>query len=313
MRHRTRVKRWHDPRMSMDQLLDRIMAKFTPATPIRVVVPSSDKASAKRYARVEKARAKVQGIRDRRRFKTAPVPTGEVRVVVSEDTSGTIFPKTVLEWSPEIDEEIFKDGANNSKIGGDVLVGRLRGAKIFTLALEERATCPRSCHMWTKCMGNACHLTRRWKDTPALREAIARDLDAMCAQHEKVLIRLHVLGDFVDGAYLGLWEDALDRNDNLNVFGFTAHRPDSDMGRAIAMVRGDFGMRFAIRHSGTEGQWGCTTIDHPTEAPHIDRGSSRGIVCPEQRSAMGDIRDEVHCGSCGICWKSQSEIVFIEH
>ena len=48
-------------------------------------------------------------------------------------------------------ENVLKCGRNNSKIGGDVLVGRLRGARIFTLTLEERATCPRSCAMWRAC------------------------------------------------------------------------------------------------------------------------------------------------------------------
>src|SRR5262245_38746167 len=45
-------------------------------------------------------------------------------------------------------ERLLIDGANNRKIGGRVTKGALRGVPVFTLTLEERATCPRTCVHW---------------------------------------------------------------------------------------------------------------------------------------------------------------------
>ena len=38
--------------------------------------------------------------------------------------------------------------SKNKKLGKVVKVGRLQGARIFTLTLEERATCPTTCAHW---------------------------------------------------------------------------------------------------------------------------------------------------------------------
>lgn len=276
-----------------------------------------DNVNRRAFQRAEKGRAKVAAIRDRHRVKHPPVPTGEAGATVPAESEGTIFPSKVADWTPGTDEPILKDGANIAKIGGDVLVGRLRGAKIFTLTLEERATCPRSCIHWQTCMGNRMVKSRRWRDSPAFRDALMREVDAVCAEHDKVLIRLHILGDFIDAEYLDLWRLALARNDNLSIFGFTAHEPGTPLGDAIARMRDDpdqgFGLRFAVRHSGREGRWGSTVIDHPTEARHIDRAATRAVVCPEQVAAMNGEGQADHCGACGLCWKGATEIVFVQH
>ena len=81
-----------------------------------------------------RAAAGVVRVRDRRRFKLTPVADGIISVLAPANATGTIFRSRVEEIG---DAPVFKDGAWNSKIGGDVLVGRLRGAKIFTLTLEE--------------------------------------------------------------------------------------------------------------------------------------------------------------------------------
>ena len=42
------------------------------------------------------------------------------------------------------------------------------------------------------------------------------------------------------------------------------------------------------------------------------------VICPEQRDAMKGFVNFTHCGSCGLCWKSDPKsfgrpIVFYEH
>ncbi len=48
----------------------------------------------------------------------------------------------------------LKSGGNNRKIGGVILKGHWKGFPIYGLTLEERATCPTSCHHWRSCYGN---------------------------------------------------------------------------------------------------------------------------------------------------------------
>ena len=70
-------------------------------------------------------------------------------------------------------------GHSNVKIGRDVRKGKLfRGYWIFTLTLEERATCPRSCFHWDTCYGNNMPFSKRINhtDSAALHRAIHSQL-----------------------------------------------------------------------------------------------------------------------------------------
>lgn len=259
--------------------------------------------------RAANSRAKVAQIRDRRRFKEVPAPTGQTNRFAAASATGTVFPHTVLDWSPSVGETILKDGAHNAKIGGDVAIGHLAGAKIFTLSLEERATCPRDCLHWRSCYGNNMNRARRWRHSLRFELALDKEVRALCVTHDLVLIRLHVLGDFPNFGYLKLWIKLLDDLPNLNVFGFSAWKPDTEIGAGIVRVREELGTRFAVRTSGMTGKWGSFTLDMPTERARI----GDAIVCPEQRSAMGDIKPGIHCGNCGACWRGDKPITFIEH
>lgn len=272
----------------------------------RLRSPSSggDKAAQKKAERAERA---IEEVKDRRRFKQAPVAMGRPAKLAPASATGTLFPTRVFE--PTDAEPVLKDGSSNSKIGGDVLVGWLRGARIVTLTLEERATCPRSCPIWTGCYGNTSQHYRRWRHGPALEARIVDEITTLCATHEKVLVRLHVLGDFYSANYARLWSSLLRSLPGLAVFGFTAHRPDSEIGSIIGHMRDEFGMRCAIRHSGMTGRWGSFTIDFQTRKKRI----GDAIVCPEQRDAYEGLGRSRHCGNCAVCWSSDAPIAFVEH
>lgn len=261
-----------------------------------------DKAAAKRKARVatglEKlARIRAAKITDRRRFKDTPVPLGIPNRTVVKTTTGTIFPNMVRDVIPG--QPVLVDGASNSKIGGDVRVGWLKGAKIFTLTLEERATCPSYCPLWQTCYGNSMNWSIRWRPGPVLEAQIEADVKRLTDLHGRILVRLHILGDFPDKTYVHLWRRLLREYPGLNVFGFTAHRDDTDMGQAIAGIRSDFPRRFNIRHSGRSGPWGSIT----TDMVEIDRPMILDVaMCLEQRDAMSGGKKGMHCGDCGLCW-----------
>lgn len=61
----------------------------------------------------------------------------------------TIFPTTVRPES-EVDKAL-KSGFNSAKIGAVVRKGRWKDLPVYSLTLEERATCPRSCRHWRSC------------------------------------------------------------------------------------------------------------------------------------------------------------------
>ncbi|MBL3569922.1 hypothetical protein BV509_01045 [Rhodovulum sulfidophilum] len=267
-------------------------------------IQAHDKAAAKRIAQADRKRA---AIRDRRRFKTGVVADGRYAKMVPADATCTVHGHMLAD--PGDGEAVLKNGAMNAKIGGDVLVGRLRGARIFTLTLEERATCPRSCAHWRGCYGNAMHYARRWRHGPALEAALRRELSDLCAAHDLVLIRLHVLGDFYSLDYVALWHAALRTHRGLAVFGFTAHPDDSEIGRAIRFLREAHHDRFMIRHSGRTGVWGSFDITDPEPEKRI----GDAIVCPEQRAANRGDREGVHCGTCAVCWSTDRPIAFIRH
>lgn len=209
-------------------------------------------------------------------------------------------------------KNVLVSGHCNVKIGRDVRKGRLfRGYWIYTLSLEERATCPRTCSHWTTCYGNNMPYAKRvdHRDPIALERALQRDIGALLAQVGKhrtqrlgVLIRLHALGDFFDEQYVEFWANMLTQYDNLACFGYTAWPPDSQIGQEIMTVKRQFGSRFAIRWSNGGQHDDCTVpIYQESECP------PGAFVCPEQTG-----RSEA-CGKCGLCWNTTRNVAFLEH
>lgn len=200
---------------------------------------------------------------------------------------------------------VLVSGFSNAKIGRDVRKGPLRGYWIYTLTLEERATCPRTCRHWISCYGNNMPFAARFdhRDPDALQAAIERDVAALLGVRGRrgVLVRLHALGDFFSPSYVDFWSRLLDRNPRLSVFGYTAREPKSVIGRRITRAKVRHGSRFAIRWSNGGRDSDCTVsvraVDEPVNA----------VVCPEQTGATRA------CATCGFCWGSTRNVAFIEH
>ena len=268
------------------------------------------KADVKRAEAREKKRsvvvANAQEARDRRRFKSSPVPTGAPAVVTEAERS--IFPGTVT-----AEGTALKDGAHNSKIGGDVLVGFLKGVRILTLTLEERATCPRSCAQWKSCYGNAMPQAHRQRHGPELEARLAAELEEHLAAAPAVLVRLHVLGDFYSTEYVRFWWDQLQKHTGLHCFGFTAWAPDTPIGGEVARTRWFFPSRFMIRHSGLSGPMGAVVLSGTPDPDEIPPTVGDIVVCPEQRDALQEEPRGKHCGSCAVCWETERPILFVQH
>lgn len=211
----------------------------------------------------------------------------------------TLFPSRVFD--PDEVGRVLKDGHQSRKIGKFVDKGPRRGWPIFTLTLEERATCPRSCKAWGICYGNNMQAAERISAGPALEEAIWNELLQLQFYHPRgFMVRLHVLGDFYGLDYVHLWQRALKAFPALHVFGFTAHDIESPIGAALyAMAVADW-QRFAIRFSGLAAvELGSVLQGNP--------GFDQAIQCPAQTEATDC------CATCGICWHSKRTIGFERH
>lgn len=211
----------------------------------------------------------------------------------------TLFPSTVLHSS--LLPRLLKSGANSRKTGKMVTKGRWAGMPIFTLTLEERATCPRSCQQWNACYGNNMHLADRIIADAVMRRRLRDEVEALASAHPAgFVVRLHILGDFPDVAYVNLWAHMLGRFTALRVFGYTAHDPESEIGRAIMALSFDFYDRCRVRFSGTdEDGLGALVIDSAADSKHV--------VCPAQTGATDC------CGTCGLCWTMDRVVEFVRH
>lgn len=218
----------------------------------------------------------------------------------------TIFSSRVV--APEDAPRLLISGQNNSKIGRIVTVGDWKGYPLYTLTLEERATCATSCHHYASCMGNSMHWPRRHKHGPMLEAMLWSEIAVLQNRHAKgFVVRLHILGDFYSPDYVAHWRAWLSDFPALHVFGFTARSPFSPIGRAVMALREDFPDRFCIRWSMPASSFDDTisgvAITIPPGAP-VPKGA---FACPAQK------KDEKCCARCAACWQSTKAVAFIEH
>ena len=208
----------------------------------------------------------------------------------------TIHPKTVKPLS-DYTSRLLKPASGNAKLGaGSNLItkGKWSGMPMYTLTLEERSTCSRTCQQWDRCFGNNMGFAHRISSAePELLEMRLNDeLDYLARKHPQgFVIRLHVLGDFYSTDYVNFWANALRAYPSLHVFGYT-HRTDGPIADAIAdNLQNE---RAWIRWSDRGG-------------PMSANVHGEGITCPEQTGKTSS------CLTCGLCWTTTKAIAFIEH
>ena len=213
----------------------------------------------------------------------------------------TLFPVRVE--ADAAANRLLVSGFNSKKIGATVAKGAWRGMPIFTLTLEERATCPRSCRHWHDCFGNKMQWARRVRTDRDLVPRLGGELAALQrAFPGGFVVRLHVLGDFFAIAYARRWLAWLRRFPALRVFGYTAWPASTALGRLLRAAGNRLWPRFAMRTS-------SNTL--PTRAAETiafgDEARPGSIVCPAQTG-----RTEC-CATCALCWATRRNIAFLRH
>lgn len=219
----------------------------------------------------------------------------------------TIFPKTVVE--PD-GQPLLKSGKHSSKIGDRVTRGPWNVLSIYTLTLEERATCSPNCHHLRTCMGNGMPMAVRFRHGPALEAKLGEELAMLERRHGRgFVVRLHVLGDFYSVEYVSKWLHWMNDFPLMRVYGYTNRQRSTAIGMMIDRMNALFPARFRVRFS----------VIAPTGAPGEtatawagpeDARQGGAILCPAQLS------DDVACGSCGLCWLPKvwaRPVMFLPH
>ena len=196
---------------------------------------------------------------------------------------------------------MLKPGSNNAKLGFKITSPKWKGKRLYSLTLEERTTCPASCHHWDDCYGNNMPFAHRFK-TPNIDLFLEKEIAELMEKHkEGIVIRLHVLGDFFSVEYVRFWREMLFEYPKLCIFGYTGREDATLIGREIWMMNNQFNERCVIRSSRSkeyDSAWSYAA-EESFEGP--------SFVCPEQTGKLPS------CAACGLCWSVPKTVKFLSH
>ena len=225
----------------------------------------------------------------------------------------TIYPKTVytinsLEDYNTYGHKLLKQ-SNNKKLGKVVGRGKFVKKPHYSLSLCEREMgCPKSCHHWDSCYGNNMPFAHRFRTSSdeVFTKILEEEIFYLLKKHKfGIHIRLHVLGDFFSKYYINFWRSILWSFDRVSVYGYTAHKPTSKLGKQINDAIYQIGFdRFAIRFSNSDVELSANSTEYKPKK----NVSFKPIVCLEQENKVAN------CVSCGVCWNSKAkQILFKTH
>ena len=254
----------------------------------------------------------------------------------------TKFPTSVLEMAKEKRNlNVIKPAINNFKLSEykhstvQVQNSPFFGYEMGTITLEERATCNPDCIHFdseadTPCYGDNMHRAKRYIfDTQRFLADIDRIMNKRKVKASGFLLRNNILGDFHSIEQVEAFITALDRYENLVIFGYTrtyGKAVDIRLEQSIlSLSKHD---RYYLWFSGltveTEGLYIKAIASNPSAlsdrnplVPEMDDRNEL-FTCPAQRNDKA-INS---CAACGICFnpsivKNRTEksrnLLFITH
>jgi hypothetical protein len=228
---------------------------------------------------------------------------------------GTVYRKNVVDFAFG-DREPLKPARDNEKLHSNVVVrGMFTGYHMYSLTLEERATCSPECGQLKTCYGNNMPFAKRYNVTPALLTAIDAQLGQLTRKGRKILLRLHILGDFFSVEYINFWRSMLIKYPTVSAFGYTHWTIITPQGREVERLVKAFPGRFNIKYSADRANQlpllslytlgGTIVVKDWADAP------KGWIKCPAQMAADRGI--SLGCAECGIACATRANVAFVEH
>jgi hypothetical protein len=234
-----------------------------------------------------------------------------------KDLGHTVYRKTVVLWQ-DGDREPLKPASDNDKFKHTGIT-RLdfAGAPMYSLTLEERATCSDTCGQLLTCFGNNMPFAKRYEFTPELAAAIDAQLARLTRKGRRIVLRLHVLGDFFSEEYVYFWRRMLDKYTTLAVFGYTHWPHITKQGMAVLMLNNDFKGRCYIKRSlDRKDQIGVAEQNrgYTIVVKSWDDTPKGWVKCPAQKDKEknGD-NATIGCANCAICISTDANVAFLEH
>lgn len=235
--------------------------------------------------------------------------TPKQKIAIKNKT--TVFTNKVINAADYVGN-VLKLAEHNAKLGNGKSIiqkGKLKGAPLYYLTLEERATCPTDCMHYYDCYGNSAWMATRFKANSALCTKIKQEVAILSGQYKKFLVRLHILGDFFSPQYVKLWSDLVEKHDELYIFGYTAWHsgPIYEAIRENLLTKmGRVNIRFSVDN------WGLDSFDSFDSIPHMfassEDYSGNSITCPEQLDKTDS------CLTCGLCYNNGTNTIkFLNH
>jgi hypothetical protein len=216
--------------------------------------------------------------------------------------------RTVFTSRVKNNSRILMPASQNYKLGkGSLKIakGQWKGLPMFSLTLEERKTCPTSCHHWVDCYGNGMNLAYRISHKGDFLTKLRVELALLNAKYKKgFVIRLHVLGDFYSLEYVNFWEQAMEKYPNMTIFGYSARMgldKDTDIYEALKALRVKYRYRWFVRFSTNKVGRGIQMY----AAKEGFKGDS--FPCPEQSGKTKS------CLTCMACLSSTKTVTFKTH
>lgn len=204
---------------------------------------------------------------------------------------------------------VLKSAATNSKVGkgkNTITRGPYKGLRLFALTLPERWTCWPGCPNWDRCYGDNMPFAKRYVPGTDLEEAIRKDVRLLDGRYPGgFAVRLHVLGDFYNVAYVTVWDCLLDELPWLHIFGYTHRMADTPIGAAITtMVERHPGRCAILRSDGQDPEDPLPVAMTVGEDGPAYPGT---ILCLEQSGKAQS------CLDCGVCMNGKTSVSFLEH
>ena len=202
---------------------------------------------------------------------------------------------------------VLKPASANVKLGSGANVitrGPFRGMRLFTLTLQERATCDKACPQRAHCYGDNMPFALRYNPGADLAAALHADCETLARKYPNgFAVRLHVLGDFYSVAYARAWASLLASFPMLHVYGYTHRRPEDPIGAAVDAVRKAYPKRFSILQS--DGPLGASI---PSALVTTTGQAIPGtVLCPQQTGKTAS------CLTCGLCMNGRTSVTFLAH
>ena len=197
---------------------------------------------------------------------------------------------------------ILKKASDNAKLSNDKAgvwtKGAFKGLPLYSLTLEERATCEVTCAAWDLCYGNHMAFASRWDVTQdnghRLMTILEEELDILDIHHPSgYSIRLHILGDFFSTSYVAWWGKMLRLHPLLKVYGYS-HRTGT-IGRAITRIYNSYPGRFVIFNSDGNISSIGKSNSRPLALLETTKGANQLPTCPKQTHKTES------CLTCGLC------------